>query len=702
MRKNIKEVIFELIQEPAYVPLDLTEFFRIFGRGSTDKKAIIKAITELEQDGKVFKTSKGKIGPATKVGLLNGVLRVHQRGFGFVAVENREEDVFIPINNMGDALDGDKVVIKVLASKRTDSKEEGVIVSILERANTKIVGEYEESKNFGFVVPDNKRITKDIFIPSHYRNGAKKGDIVYCEVIKFGKNKNPEGRVLEIIGNKDDSSVQLESIILQNGISAEFPKKVLRQADRMWNQVTEEDILGRLDLRNEIVFTIDDITAMDLDDAISIERLESGDYKLGVHIADVTHYVKEDSAMDKEALRRATSVYLVDRVIPMLPKALSNGICSLNPNVDRLTLSCIMYFDDKGKLKDFEMANSVIKSVEKLTYTDVSDLLEGYEHKFKNKVELRDKLVLSGELAKILENNRRERGEIEFDFPESKITMVDGVVTDVKKVEGRTANKLIESFMLAANETVAEAYENMELPFVYRIHEYPDMERIEVLGKFLASFGLNLAHKGEELEPKELQKAMEEIKDKDYEVAVSTAILRSLKQAKYSSICKGHYGLATKYYCHFTSPIRRYPDLQIHRIIKDNISGRMDADRLKHYESIVESVSVISSNQERKAEEVERIVDDLRKAQYMEKFIGEKYEGIITSVTNFGMFVELENSVEGLVRVSDLTDDFYVHDKDNYRLLGERTNKQYRIGDKVRIKVAGVNTGNREISFDLV
>lgn len=702
MRKNLKEIILSLMEEPAYSPMELPEFNKIFGNGSTERKAILKALIELEKDGKVFKTAKGKYGPAVKVGLLHGTLRVHQRGFGFVTVEGQDEDIFIPINNMGEALDADVVAVKVVSSKRSDSKEEGVIVSVLERSNAKIVGEYEESKNFGFVVPDNKRITKDIFISANHKNGAKKGDIVVCEIRKFAKNKNPEGRIVEIIGNRDDSSVQLESIIIQNGIISEFPKKVIRQAERVPTEVSIEDIQGRVDLRKDIVFTIDDITAMDLDDAISIDKLEDGGYKLGVHIADVTNYVQENSALDKEALRRSTSVYLVDRVIPMLPKSLSNGICSLNPNVDRLTLSCIMNFDAVGKLRDFEIVNSVINSREKLNYTDVSDLLEGCKHKFNEKEELRDKLILASELAKLLEQNRHERGEIEFDFPESKITMIDGIVTDIKKVEGRTANKLIESFMLAANETVAQAYEQMELPFLYRIHEYPDTERIDVLGKFLGTFGLSIEHKGEQVEPKVLQKVMEQIKGKDYQISVSTAMLRSLKQAKYSPISSGHYGLAAKYYSHFTSPIRRYPDLQIHRIIKENIAGKMTAEKIAHYEAIVENVAVIASKQERKAEEVERIVDDLRKAQYMENFIGEKYEGIITSVTNFGMFIELDNSVEGLVRVNELTDDFYVHDKENYRLIGEKTNKQYRIGDKVEIKVAGVNTGTREIDFDLV
>ncbi|MGL5440579.1 MAG: ribonuclease R [Filifactoraceae bacterium] len=701
MRKNIKTVLLDFMMEQGYSALEIDDFCRIFGRGSVDKKAIKRVLGELEIEGKIFRTNKGKYGVVNKAGLLNGTLRMNQRGFGFVTVDEQDDDIFIPKNNVGDALDGDKVVIKVIKSERTESKQEGIIVAVVQRENLMVVGEYEESRNFGFVVPDNRKITKDIYISEKNKNIAKKGDIVLCEIIKFSKNKNPEGKILDILGSKNDSNVQLDSIIIQHGIISEFPKKVLRQTDRVPSEIISEDMVGRLDLRNEITFTIDDITAMDLDDAISIDQLDGGGYKLGVHIADVSHYVKEDSALDKEALRRGTSVYLVDRVIPMLPKKLSNGICSLNPEVDRLTLSCIMYFNSGGSLTNFEIKNSIIRSYKKLNYTDVSDLLEGFDHPFDKDKILKEKLILAGKLAEVLENNRRIRGEIEFNFPESKITMVDGIVTDVNKVKSRTANKLIESFMLVANETVAEAYENLKLPFVYRIHEYPDIERMETLGKFLGTFGLSLEYKGDQIEPIVLQKVMEAINGKDYEIAVSTAMLRSLKQAKYSHICKGHYGLAARYYCHFTSPIRRYPDLQIHRIIKDNLAGNLTDSKIKNYESIVESVSESSSKQERKAEEVERAVDDLRKTQYMKNFIGEKYEGVITSVTNFGMFVELDNSIEGLVRINELTDDFYIHDKENYRLIGEITNKQYRIGDKVKVKVTKVDVGNKEIDFDL-
>jgi len=693
------------MRKKAYSPMLLEELINSLDITKDEIGVFQNILEEMEKDGQIIITKKKRYAVPERMNLVVGRLQGNQKGFGFVIPDiDWIGDVFIPASDLNGAMNDDRVIARI--TKTSDNRRaEGEIIRILHRANKEIVGIYESSKNFGFVVPDDKKINFDIYIPKSEANGAQDNYKVVVEITRWPESRrNPEGRVIEVLGHKDDVGTDILSIIRKYKLPEEFPKKVLKEADNIPQTVSDEEIERRLDLRDMNIVTIDGEDAKDLDDAVSVERLDNGNYKLGVHIADVTHYVKEGSNLDKEAFKRATSVYLVDRVIPMLPKSLSNGICSLNPQVERLTLSCFMEINKNGKVVNHEIRETVIKTKERMTYTDVSDILENNDPELIKKYEYLVKdFKLMEELAKVLNKRKDRRGSIDFDFPEAKIILNDnGEPIDIKKRERRIANRIIEEFMIVCNETIAEHMFWQNIPFVYRIHEVPSIEKIENFNKFIHNFGYHLKGVTEEIHPKALQDLLRKIEGKKEEHIISTIMLRSLRQARYSPENLGHFGLASEYYCHFTSPIRRYPDLQIHRIIKEMLHGKLDSRRISSLKGIVANSSERSSERERIAVEAERDTYDLKKAEYMSQHIDEEFTGIISSVVSFGMFVELENTIEGLVRISTLVDDYYIFDADNYLFRGERTKKTYRIGDEVRIKVAKVDIAQHEIDFVLV
>lgn len=629
----------------------------------------------------------------------------HPKGFGFVEIEGQDEDVFIPESDTGTAMHQDKVRIIIRDGQKEGKRKEGVVVKVLERGMPEIVGTYQLNRDFGFVISDNPKFSKDIFIPRKEAAGIKNGDKVIAVITDYGsRNKNPEGKIKENLGNIRTPGTDILAIVKSFGIPSEFPEKVMKQAQRVLDHVLDADRDGRLDLRHLQTVTIDGEDAKDLDDAISLTK-EGEIYHLGVHIADVSNYVQYNSALDKEALKRGTSVYLADRVVPMLPERLSNGICSLNQGEDRLALSCLMDINEKGKVVSHQIAETVINVDERMCYTDVKNILEDTDEEAKKRYEaLIPMFFMMKELSGILRNSRHHRGSIDFDFPESKIILnAAGKAIDVKPYEANVATKIIEDFMLMANETVAQEYCTEEIPFVYRTHDNPDPEKVESLLTLLHNQGVKIQKAKEEITPKEIQQIIEGIEGLPNEAMISRLVLRSMKQAKYTTECSGHFGLAAKYYCHFTSPIRRYPDLQIHRIIKDNLRGRlMREGRTEHYREILDEVARQSSVCERRADEAERESDKLKKAEYMSYHLDEEFEGIISGVTGWGLYVELPNTVEGLVHVNTLRDDYYVFDQESYELCGEMTRKVYKLGDKVRVRVADADKMLKTVDFELV
>ncbi|MCM8711810.1 ribonuclease R [Clostridium sp. SYSU_GA19001] len=701
---NIREAVVEFMREKAYKPMSVYELAYAFNISKDEFMMFQDTIDDMEKDGEIIKTRTNHYGVPERMGLVVGKLQGHQKGYGFVIPEINEPDVFISIANMAGAMHGDKVIAKITKEEQGGKRREGEIIRILKRGSKTIIGTYEDSKNFGFVVADDKRIYQDIFIPKSERNGAKTGQIVIVEITSWPeKRRNPEGRIVEVLGNKGDRGIDILTIIKKHGLPEEFPSKVERYAENIPDEIPEEEYTRREDLRNLQMVTIDGEDAKDLDDAVSIERLSNGNFRLGVHIADVSHYVREKNPLDREALKRGTSVYLIDRVIPMLPKKLSNGICSLNPKVDRLALSCFMEIDRSGKVLDHKIVESVIKTNERMTYTDVTmilrdkdeDLIKRYEY-------LYDDFKAMEELCNILHKKRMGRGAIDFEFEESKIILNEkGKPIEIKPYEREIANRIIEEFMLVCNETIAEHMFWANIPFVYRIHEDPDEEKLNIFHEFVHNLGYAVKWT-KDVHPKSLQEIIEKIKGKKEETVVSTLLLRSLKQARYAPECVGHFGLAAKYYCHFTSPIRRYPDLIIHRIIKEYINGQIDENRINRLNKEVEYASKQSSEMERVAQEAEREVDDLKKAEYMADRIGEVFDGIISSVTGFGVFVELPNTIEGLIHISDFDDDYYIFDEKKLSLIGEKTKKIYRLGDEAKVKVSKVDIDLREIYFELV
>lgn len=706
MLPRLKESLTGLINNPDYNPLKKEELATIFDIHSSEMAMFDNFLNELEEDGVICKTKKGKIIAPKSIGYFVGKFVSHRKGFGFVeSDEEYTQDLFIPISEINGAMHNDRVMAEIVTPATDEKRAEGKIIKIIEREVTKIVGTFQPSKSFGFVVPDDKKFNKDIYIPKRFFSGARENDKVVCQITVWPKeDRKPEGKIIEVLGQKGLKEVEIHSIIKAHGLPEEFPKKVIEEADYVAVSIPQEEIDRRVDLRDLKIFTIDGDDAKDLDDAISIEKLDNGNFKLGVHIADVTHYVREKSKLDKEALKRATSVYLVDTVIPMLPKKLSNGVCSLNPHEDKLTLSVFMEINHKGEVVKYDICESIIDSKARMTYTDVSDILENDDDVLKEKYyDLVEEFKDAEVLAKILMNRRTKRGSIDFDFPEAKIMLNEkGEVTDIKEYERRISNKIIEEFMLVTNETVAEHFFWLGIPFVYRIHETPAEEKMQNLSKFISTFGYTIKGDMEEVHPKALQAIVEGIKGKREEEAISAIMLRSLRQARYSPECVGHFGLAAKYYSHFTSPIRRYPDLQIHRIIKEHLNKKLNQKRQDQLKNIVEYASTQSSERERSAELAERDVKDYYKATYMYNKIGEEFNGKVSSVTSFGIFIELEDTVEGLIRLANMNDDYYIFDEEKFTIIGERTKKTFRIGDPVRIKVDNVNIDTREIDFELL
>ncbi len=699
-----KEKVKDVIYSPEYKPMKYKELAFLFQLTEDEKPVLSQILNELAEEGRIVKTPRGKY-QRLDAGILCGTFTGNNRGFGFVTVEGDDEDYFIPEKACNGALHMDTVLMRVTnAESSAGRRREGEIIRILSHGIKELVGTFDPGKGYGFVIPDNQKFNQDIFIPKALTKGAVRGHKVVVQITDYGnKNQKPEGRITEILGHINDPGTDVISIVKAYDLPVEFPDMVMRQAERTPEEPDAKDYAGRKDLRDWMTVTIDGDDAKDLDDAITLRKTEDG-YELGVHIADVSEYVTEHSPLDEEALTRGTSVYLVDRVIPMLPHRLSNGICSLNQGTDRLALSCIMQINEKGNVVHHEITETVIRVDRRMSYANVNKILEQNDEAVKQEyAEFLPMFYQMKELADILRKKRDKRGSIDFDFPETQIILDEkGFPVDIRPYERLTANKIIEDFMLLANETVAEDYFWQELPFVYRTHESPDPDRIRKLGILVSNFGYCLKANPENIHPKEFQKLLERISDSPEEAMISRLTLRSMKQAKYSTICYGHFGLATHYYCHFTSPIRRYPDLQIHRIIKENLHGKLSDKRITHYEKILPEVSESCSKLERRADEVEREVEKMKKVQYMSHRIGECYEGVISGVNAWGMYVELPNTVEGLVHVTNMVDDYYYYDEEKYAMIGKDTGKEYTLGEKVWVMVKAADRISKTIDFILV
>ena len=642
-----------------------------------------------------------------KKNLLEGIYRKNQKGFGFVKSEEQEDEIYISKDNSLRALNGDTVLIKIIEEGNKEKSSEGKVVKILKHEKDTVVGTFQKNKSFGFVVPDDKSLGTDIFISKKNFGKARNGHKVLVQITKYPeKGKNAEGKIIEILGMPNQAGVDMLSLIKEYKLPSTFPEPVVEEAKKFGTKVNEKDIKNRIDCRKNIIFTIDGEDAKDLDDAVRVSKLDNGNYKLDVHIADVSYYVREGSLLDKEAQIRGTSIYMLSRVIPMIPRELSNGICSLNAGEDRFTLSCSMEITPEGKNVSTEVYKAVINVTERMNYQDVQKILDKSD---KNVLKKYEKYIqefeLMAELATILKERRLKQGYLNLDIPESKIDLdKDGFAINVGKYETSISNEIIEQFMLSANEAIAEKFYWLDAPFIYRVHEDPDIDKVKELNKFLFNFGLKIKTKNDKIYPTEVSKILEEIKGKEEERVISTLILRTLKLARYEAENKGHFGIASKYYCHFTSPIRRYPDLFIHRIISKYLEENylVENDFIDEFKEKAEKRAQSSSEREKIATKVERESENLKKAEYMENHIGEEYEGIVSSVTQFGIFVELENTVEGLIRFENLGNEYFVYDEDKKILIGEKTNKTYKIGDKVNIRVISANKMLRQIDFEII
>lgn len=695
-----KKVIYDFICDDLYVPMKVKEIAAVLQIPREQRDELKEILDALVEEGQVALSKRGKYSKG-HAEHYKGIFQANSRGFGFVAPEDGGEDVFISEDNMLGAFQGDEVEYIITAAP-SGRRREGKIVRILSHTVRKIVGLYEKSRNFGFVRPDNQRYLNDIYIPYGKEMGAMTGHKVVVELTSYGgEHAKPEGRIIEIIGHINDPGTDILSIVMDYGIRTEFPEKVLNQAVRVGKEVSEADCAGRKDLRDWQMVTIDGEDAKDLDDAVSL-TMEGENYVLGVHIADVTNYVQERSALDREALERGTSVYLADRVIPMLPQKLSNGICSLNAGENRLALSCIMKISKTGEIVDHEIAETVICVDRRMSYSGVQKILQSDEQALKENEEFVPMILQMKELSDLIRERRGKRGSIDFDFPETKILLDEnGKPVEIRPYERNDATKIIEDFMLMANETVAEEYFWRELPFLYRTHEVPDEEKIRKLSTFINNFGYHI-HVRNEVKPKEIQKLLGKVEGTPEEDLISRLALRSMKRARYTTDNTGHFGLAAKYYTHFTSPIRRYPDLQIHRIIKENLRGRLNENRISHYEEILPEVARKCSERERSAEEAEREVTKMKKAEYMRARIGEEYDGVISGVTKWGIYVELPNTVEGLVHVADMKDDHYEFSEQEYELYGRHTGKTYKLGQRIRVRVADADKVQRTVNFEII
>lgn len=711
---DLKQSVTEIIKQPDYEPMSVSDFQDRLGLDNADSfRDLIKVLVELEQLGLVERTKTDRYKRKgnqknMKDNLVKGTLSQNKKGFAFLRPEDEDmEDIFIPPTKINRAMDGDTVIVEVQPSRGDfKGKVEGEVKSIEKHSITQVVGTYTEGRHFGFVIPDDKRIMQDIFIPKGQSLGAVEGHKVLVQISKYAEgNDNPEGHVSAILGHKNDPGVDILSIIYQHGIEIEFPDEVLKEAEAVPEYIEPSELEGRKDLRDELTITIDGADAKDLDDAIALKKLKNGNTQLTVSIADVSHYVKEDSALDKEAYDRGTSVYLVDRVIPMIPHRLSNGICSLNPNVDRLTLSCRMEINSDGKVVKHEIFDSVIQSDHRMTYDEVNQIITDHDENVRAQYpDVTPMLDLAKELSETLIQMRKRRGEIDFDIDEAQVIVnEEGIPVDVKMRERGEGERLIESFMLAANETVAEHFNKMEVPFIYRVHEQPKSDRLTQFFEFITNFGILVRGTGEDVSPSTLQEIHEKVKGLPEQTVVSTMMLRSMQQARYEDVNLGHFGLSADYYTHFTSPIRRYPDLVVHRLIRKYlIEDSMSGKELRKWEDKLPEIAEHTSNRERRAIEAERDTDELKKAEFMLQHIGEEFEGIVSSVANFGMFVELPNTVEGMVHVSSMTDDYYQFAEGQMAMIGERTGNVFRIGDTVKIKVVNVDVDQRMIDFQIV
>ena len=704
--KERKQIIIDLMKNEFYVPMKEKELAIMLQVAPEERANLKKALEELLAEDKIQISKRGKYSifdaktANAKTERIIGTFISNQRGFGFVEVDGREEDLFIPEDKVNGAYHLDTVEV-VLLRKSTGKRQEAEVIKVIERGMNTIVGTFQKNRTFGFVIPDNQKLAEDIFIPIERSKGAVDGHKVVVELTDYGNDrKKPEGKVVEILGHINDPGVDIMSIVKGFDLPVEYPEKVMNQVERIQDEISEADCAGRSDYRDVVMVTIDGEDAKDLDDAVSL-TVKDGLYYLGVHIADVSNYVQERSALDREALNRGTSVYLVDRVIPMLPHKLSNGICSLNAGVDRLALSCLMTINDKGEVIDHSIEETVICVNERMTYTSVKKILEDKDEvereRYKELVPMFEQME---ELAAILRKKRRKRGSIDFDFPESKILLdKEGHPVEIKPYDRNTATKIIEDFMLIANETVAQHFYWLEMPFVYRTHDFPDPEKIQKLASFIYNFGYHMKVNKEEVHPKEIQKLLSKVEGSSEEALISRLALRSMKQAKYTVDCSGHFGLACDYYCHFTSPIRRYPDLQIHRIIKDWIRGRMKSKKIEHYEEILPQVAAQSSKLERRAEEAERETNKLKKVEYMERHLGEVFTGVVSGVTQWGIYVELPNTIEGMVHVSKLPGDYFLYDEQAYEMVGRDTGIKYKLGQTVQVQVENTDKFLRTIDF---
>lgn len=721
--KKRKKIVYEIMCYKEYQPMRAKELAVLLQIPAGKREELHKILDMLLEEGKISINKRGRYEAVRNSGIkreretekkqvksdrkkgqyYTGTFISHPRGFGFLEIPEAEEDIFIPEESIGTALHGDTVQIVVKKDRKDGKRCEGEVVKVLERGTREVVGTYQKYDGFGFVVTDNQRFLKDVFIPAGKSLEAEDGDKVLAEIKDHGnKRRSPEGKIIEILGKPGECGVDVLCVAKSYELPMEFPEKVVKQAERIKETLNEGDFYGREDLRDVVMVTIDGEDAKDLDDAVSLTKDEEF-YHLGVHIADVSNYVQYNSALDKEALKRGTSVYLADRVIPMLPKKLSNGICSLNAGEDRLALSCLMDIDKKGRVVSHRIVESVIHVKERMSYTDVKKiLLQEDEELAKRYEELLPMFFQMKELSELLRNRRKKRGAIDFDFPESKLVLDErGKVIDIYPYEQNIATRLIEDFMLAANETVAEEYCMLGLPFVYRTHENPDMEKMETVLEMVHQAGIKVKKGKETISPKEVQKILKELEGMECEPFFARLILRSMKQAKYTVEDTGHFGLAAKYYCHFTSPIRRYPDLQIHRIIKETLRGKMTEAKIQHYKGILEEVARQSSAMERRAEEVERETIKMKKAEYMKQHIGEAFEGTVSGVTEWGLYVELDNTVEGLVHVNSLTDDYYTFHKDRYCLVGDMTGRTYVMGQRVKVWVENADENTKTVDFKI-
>jgi len=700
-----KQTLINIMKHPTYSPLKIKELMVVLQVPNDDRTELEGLIGELIKEGKVIRTKRGKFALPQTFNLVSGTFQGHPKGFGFLVLDEDEKDIFIPASGVNGAMHKDKVMCRITKQPSAEKRAEAEVVEILQRGPESLVGTYQESDNFGFVVPDDQKYSRDVFISRKLSKGAVTGHKVLVQITNWAEERrNPEGQILSILGHVNDPGVDILSIIYQYDLPREFEKVVMDEVEDVPSEVPDSDKRGRTDLRSLPMVTIDGEDAKDLDDAISIEKLSDGMYRLGVHIADVTHYVKEKHPLDAEAYERGTSIYLVDRVIPMLPHKLSNGICSLNAGVDRLALTCMMDVDQNGNVQSHQIIETVINIDERMTYTDVKKILidedEALKERYKDFVPMFETMK---DLADILRKRRIKRGAIDFNFEETKVILdKDGKPIEIKAYDRNIATRIIEEFMLLGNETVAEDYFWQEKPFVYRSHEEPSPEKILALTEFIGNFGYNMKGVAQKIHPKDLQKVLDDVDGKPEENVISHLLLRSMKQARYTPECNGHFGLAAKYYCHFTSPIRRYPDLQIHRIIKLNLHNELKGKRESVLFERMPDVCKQSSIRERRAEEAERETIKLKKVEYMEQFVGQMFAGVIVGTTSWGLYIELPNTVEGLVHVNEMADDYYIYDEGGHRWIGEHTKQIYRLGDKVHVQVLKTNTMTRAIDFRLV